>query len=183
MGKKVNKTRNKSSAWLRPVQDSLWSKIQSRTWLCPIQVHYWVKLPGKKSIAATVKSKSSMGQPWTENSRAVRNFSPHCSHHLHWSLWRKPTGSVCSQDGHGGLWVQPLSVHTSETVLTHYMSLPDIHTDRRTATRGRESVFEEVWEESSEHLTHKLWSVQIARTLAVWQSSFTAAFDILNAKC
>lgn len=107
MGKKVNKTRNKSSAWFRPVQDSLWSKIQSRTWLCPIQVHYWVKQPGKKSIAATVKSKSSMGKPWTENSRAVINFSPHCSHHLHWSLWGNRLAPFALRTATGGFEFSP----------------------------------------------------------------------------
>ncbi len=112
-----------------PLRDSDRYRIHCDPRFNPIQVHYWVNQPGKKSVAATVKSKSSMGQPWTENSRAVINFSPHCSHHLRWGLWGKSAGSVCSQDGHGGIWVKPLSVHTSETVLTHYMNLPDIHTD------------------------------------------------------
>jgi len=78
--------------------------MQSRTWLCPIQVHYWVRQPGKKSVAASVKSKSSMGQPRTENSRAVINFSPHCSHTtcngVSWGNRQPPL--ALGQDDHGG---------------------------------------------------------------------------------
>lgn len=119
--------------------DSLWSKTQSRTWLRPIQVHYWVKQPGKKSLAASLKSKSSMGQSWTENSKAVINFSPHCSHHLHWGLWGKSTASLCSvRTATGGFEFSPLTYSHK-----HYMSLAETHWQDDCDLRGRES--ERAW--------------------------------------
>lgn len=172
--KRSSKTPNKSTAWLCPQRDSLWSKIQSRTWLCPTQVHYWLKQPGKKSIAATVKSESSMGQPWTENSRAVINFSPHCSHHLHWSLWGKSTASVRSQGGRprGGFELSP-STYTLLRQSSHTTWVSPIHTRTGGLTATSEGgERERVWgsvrggEIRTPH-TQTPWSVQTAHTLAV----------------
>lgn len=146
-----------SGNFSKPIQyvDSQWPKIQSRTWLCPIQVHYWVRQPGKKSVAASVKSKSSMGQPRTENSRAVINFSPHCSHTtcngVSWGNRQSPFALI--QDDHWGLWVQPLNIQS------HTLHEPCRYTESQTGglRPQSESLFEEVWEEErSEHLTHKL---------------------------
>lgn len=149
-------------------------------------MHYWVKQPGKKSFAASVKSKSSMGKPWTENSKAVINFSPHCSHHLHWGLWGKSTASLCSQSGRPQ---EALSSAPQHTVTNTTWALP-IHTDRMTATSegGRARERELVWGSvrggkiRTPH-TQTPWSVQIAYRLTVTVILLTAPFGTLDARC